>query len=67
MATAKKHFHVVHPVRHDGKGYNRGEKIAVDKFDEKESARLLKAGVLSTTPVAVEADDEEESEAGATE
>lgn len=62
MATAKKqHFHVVHPVRHDGKQYNRGEAIPADKFDEKESARLLKAKVLSTTPVASETDDEDES------
>jgi hypothetical protein len=57
MATQKKHFHVVHPIRHDGKGYNRGEKIATEKFEDKESARLLKAGVLSTTPVEVETDD----------
>lgn len=61
MATAKKqHYHVVHPVRHDGKQYNRGEAIPADKFDQDEASRLLKAKVLSTTPVAVEADEDED-------
>jgi hypothetical protein len=62
MATAKKNFHVVHPVRHDGKAYDRGAKIPVEKFTDGEARRLVKSGHLSTTaPVADALDDEAET------
>jgi hypothetical protein len=48
-----KEFTVVHPIRHDGKGYNRGAVIPATKFDEAEATRLLGLGVIAAGGVAV--------------
>jgi hypothetical protein len=44
MADTKK-YTVVHPVRHDGKLYDRGAEISLG---EKDATRLLDRGVIST-------------------
>ena len=51
MAETKK-YTVVHPVRHDGKLYQRGKEI---KLGEEDATRLLDRGVIATgAPTVVE-------------